>query len=328
MTINEMMRVATGMQDGTTWFQELGKLTSPRQKEERLRREAEARRAPPRDGAPGRAPSGRTPAAPRMTEGERKERLAEEQRVAARTQADGALAPQAQAQKSAIDDVADMTSGEGIRARATSRQEVDRAGTRDRRELDMMEQAYQRALPKTNVPKADADEIMAGAAKVFGGKGEGADPFGQVPEQMRASASSTVSRAAARAVAATPGLTSSEAGRMVSNMFKYGMTLRSDGSVAPANEPRSPGIRLDRQSVEDISRLRTGGPGRTLAAREAATAPAKPNDPRMQLRPGTQAPAARKPVDPSVAAGAAGILERYGIPGKARDPNTFSDLGM
>jgi hypothetical protein len=300
------------MQDGTTWFQELGKLTSPRQKEERIRREAEARRAPPRDGAPGRATSGRTPAAPRMTDSERKERMEAQSRAQAQAQREQRINTEAEVKMgSSLSSGGALPDEDSRTSPATAIGQQRDARISGDRGVEVADRAYQRAIVKPNKDKIDQEEVEAAAGQVFASKDQKATPFGSVDSNSLVPLKGIVVRGATRAVAATPGLTSSEAGRTISNMLASGMDLRPDGTIAPKNDPRAPGIRLDRQTIEDITRFRRGAPA-----------------PAAQPRPGAQGPAQPKTRDPAAAEIGAGFLRNRGIQTPPREPTAFSDMGM
>jgi hypothetical protein len=323
MTINQMMRVATGMQDGTTWFKEMGKLASPRDKEERLRREGEARRAPRNaDGSPmtGRTRTAAAPPVEGRTPGERREfaerqRLAREQEGRERrinTQAEVQMGQSLTPGVSFPDDDSRTAAATGIGRQRDALVSADRG-------VEMADREFKRATVKPNKDTADPDEIELAAGKAFASDDGKATPFGAVEGSVLAPLKGIIVRGASRAIAATPGLTSSEAGRTISNMLKSGMDLRPDGTVAPKNEPRGAGIRLDRQTIEDITRFRRG-----------AAAPAQP-------RPGSgpAMPPPVRPRDPAAAEIGAGFLQQRGIQppprtqtAPPRDPNVFSDLGM
>jgi hypothetical protein len=318
MTVNQMMRVATGMQDGTTWFKELGKLASPRDKEARLRREGEARRAPRNaDGSPmtGRARTAAAPPVEGRTPGERREfaerqRLAREQEGRERrinTQAEVQMGQALTPDVSLPDDDSRTAAATGIGRQRDALVNADRG-------VEMADREYRRATVKPSKDKVDQEEVELAAGKAFASDDGKSTPFGAVDSSVLAPLKGIIGRGAARAVAATPGLTSSEAGRTISNMLKSGMDLRPDGTVAPKNEPRGVGIRLDRQTIEDITRFRRGAP-----------APAQPRP-----APGPAMPPPVRPRDPGAAEIGAGFLQQRGIqpPSRERDPSVLSDLGM
>jgi hypothetical protein len=323
MTVNEMMRVATGMQDGTTWFKEMGKLTSPRDKEAAARRIAEARRAPGRDGnaTTGRTRTAAAPPVEGRTPGERREfaerqRLAREQEGRERrinTQAEVQMGQSLTPGVSFPDDDSRTAPATGIGRQRDALVSADRG-------VEMADREYKRATVKPNKDTADPEEIELAAGKAFASDDGKATPFGAVEGSVLAPLKGIIVRGASRAIAATPGLTSSEAGRTISNMLKSGMDLRPDGTVAPKNEPRGAGIRLDRQTIEDITRFRRG-----------AAAPAQP---RPGSGPAMPPPRGQAERDAAAAYGAP-LLGKYGIQppprtqtAPPRDPNVFSDLGM
>ena len=297
LTVNEMMRVATGLQDGTQWFQSMGFLAS---QQGRQARGAQGGRGQPSERSP------RAPAPPRLSEGERREQADQQRRTTADQQRAAAVDTAAKRQMESVDQQADMASGEGIRARAANRQAIQSSADQVKQlqqNVSRADEEFRRAVPRANVPKADQDEVRTGASAVFGTAADGkkeADPFGKVPEAQRSAVATVVSRAAARAVMAGSGLTSDAAGRIVAEIIAKGPEFRADGTVAPRGDGRGVGVYLDRQSLEDIARLRKGQPS-------APQQPAQQTAPRPAQRSG----AAAQPAPPVASGGPSPMAKAF-----------------
>lgn len=285
LSINEMMRMATGMQDGTEWFRSLGHLMGPKG---------------------SRSGSQRAPAPERLTADERREREARTERETGDRQRMDRIGAAERQQLSALDASAENSPTEQMDLRRGTMANAEAARSNER-ELIAADNAYRRAMPRTNVPKPDNEEILAGASDLLGTPATGnaePDPVGKLPPEMRAPARAVIGRAAARAVMANPGLSSADAGRIIAGIVMNGREMRSDGTVAPKGDKASPGVFLDRQSLMDIHRF--------VAARASSVqAPAAPA-PGAPARPQAQTSVRQRQVPSDIDAAAAAALGRGG----------------